>query len=74
VQSLAVFDIRKAVDGSGKTIEPEHTFGSGIISHPGRFDVQMTPRTGQTRGLVETVVREHPFQESDARYLHKPTV
>lgn len=74
VQSLAVFDIRKAVDGNGQSIEPKHTFGTGIISHPGHFDVQMTPRTGQARELVETVVGEHPFQESDARYLDKSTV
>lgn len=74
VQSLAVFDKRKAVDGNGQTVEPEHTFGSGIISHPGHFDVQMTPRTDQAKEFVEAVVREHPFQGSDAQYLHKPAV
>ncbi|GAB7327630.1 hypothetical protein MBLNU13_g11473t1 [Cladosporium sp. NU13] len=71
VQALAVFDIQKASDGKGHPLEPEHTFGSGIIAYPGHFDVQMTPRTSQARDLVETVVREHPFEESDARYLHK---
>jgi cytochrome P450 len=73
-QALAVLDIQKAVDGKGHTLEPEHAFGSGIIAYPGHFDVQMTPRTSQARDLVETVVREHPFEESDARYLHKAAV
>jgi cytochrome P450 len=74
VQALAVFDIAKAVDGKGDPLEPEHTFGSGIIAYPGHFDVQMTPRTSQARDMVEKVVREHPFEESDARYLHKAAV
>lgn len=70
-QSLAVFDIRKAVDGSGHAIEPEHTFGNGIISHPGAFGVQVAPRASRCRDLVEAVVKEHPFKESDARYIQR---
>lgn len=71
VRSLAVFDIQKATDSNGHVIEPKHTFGSGIIAHPGSFDVEVSPRTSQAAELVEKVVEEHPFKESDARHIRR---
>ena len=41
VQSLAAFTIQKAVDEDGHIVQPKHTFESGIIAHPGSFDVQI---------------------------------
>jgi hypothetical protein len=70
-QSLAAFDIRKMRDGSGGVVEPVHTFESGIISHPGSFEVKVLSRNEQAAELVETVVRDHPWVESDASYIRK---
>jgi cytochrome P450 len=70
-QSLAAFDIQKVRDGSGGVVEPAHTFESGIISHPGSFEVKISPRSAQVADLVEGVVRDHPWVESDAKYIRK---
>jgi len=70
-QSLAAFDIRKVLDGSGGVVEPIHTFNSGIVSHPGAFEVQVLPRSVQVADLVKAVVTEHPWVESDAKYIRK---
>ncbi|KAK5129264.1 hypothetical protein LTR08_003643 [Meristemomyces frigidus] len=68
-QSLAVFDIRKALDAEGQEIEPEHTFGNGIIAKPAPFGVRATPRSSAHADLIEGVVKEHPWGEGDAKYL-----
>lgn len=70
-KSLAVFNIQKATSDKGQVIEPKHVFGSGIISHPGAFDVQLSPRTNQSLELVERVVKEHPWKDSDARHIRR---
>ena len=70
-QSLAAFDIRKMRDGSGGVVEPVHTFESGIISHPGSFEVKALSRNEQAADLVETVVRDDPWVESDAKFIKK---
>jgi cytochrome P450 len=70
-QSLAAFDIQKARNEDGGVIEPVHTFNSGIISHPGSFEVQVLPRSTQVADLVDAVVRENPWAESDAKYIRK---
>ncbi|KAK4545621.1 hypothetical protein LTR36_002574 [Oleoguttula mirabilis] len=69
VQSLAAFDVRKALDDRGEAIVPEHKFDSGIIAHPGPFGVSVVPRSRQHEILIEKVVEEHPWKESDAKYL-----
>ena len=66
-QALAAFRIEKVVGGDGMVVEPEHTFQSGIISHPGPFKVRVVPRSDRLRELVEAVVRENPWVDSDAR-------
>jgi cytochrome P450 len=70
-QSLAAFDIQKAVDESGHIIQPKHTFGCGIVAHPGAFDMRISPRTPQSKDLIEAVLNEHPWEEGDARYIRK---
>jgi cytochrome P450 len=70
-QSLAAFDIQKVRDKSGSMVEPVHTFSSGIIAHPGSFEVQVLPRNKQVAGLVDAVVSENPWVESDAKHIRK---
>jgi cytochrome P450 len=65
-QSLAAFNIQK-VSSSDGVVEPVHTFQSGIISHPGPFEVKVVPRRARVRKLVEAVVKDNPWVESDAR-------
>lgn len=69
-QSLAALSVRKASE-DGCPIEPEHTFESGIIAHPGQFDVKVEARNKQRGGLVEAVVADNPWQEGDAKYIKR---
>jgi len=69
VQSLAVFDIRKAIDQAGKEINTEHRFGCGIISHPEPFEVRVILRSAGHARLIEQVLEEYPWQNSDAQHL-----
>ena len=71
VQSLAAFTIQKVVDEDGHIVQPKHTFESGIIAHPGSFDVQIAPRTAKSKDLVEAVLKKHPWEESDAHHIRK---
>jgi cytochrome P450 len=71
VQSLAAFNIKKAVDDNGHIIEPKHTFEDGIVAHPGPFNVQIEQRSSLHGSLVAKVVKEHPWKDSDAQYLQK---
>ena len=73
-QSLAAFDIQKVRDESGNVVEPVHTFSSGIIAHPGSVEVRVLPRSTQAADLVDAVVKENPWVESDARYIKKAVV
>ncbi|KAK5126948.1 hypothetical protein LTR85_008306 [Meristemomyces frigidus] len=68
-QSLSAFSIRKPLDDGGNEINAEHSFGSGIIAHPGTFNVRVTPRSEQHNVLIEAVLKEHPWKESDAKNL-----
>lgn len=68
-QILAVFNIRKAIDGEGKEIEPTHVFESGKASKLGPFQVLVKPRSPQHRVLIEQAMERHPFQKSDAEEL-----
>ncbi|KLO17671.1 cytochrome P450 [Schizopora paradoxa] len=52
-QLLATFDIRHAIDKHGRLIEAKLEARSGIISHPAPFECSITPRSEQTKQLVE---------------------
>ncbi|KAJ7629458.1 cytochrome P450 [Mycena polygramma] len=43
---LAVFDIKKSVDESGRIEEPTLAFTSSIVSHPEPFSCSIKPRSG----------------------------
>jgi len=67
-QSLAVFNITKLVE-DGRTIEPDIKFLPGIISHPAPFQTDIKPRSPEHEKLIRAVEVEHPWEESDSKYL-----
>lgn len=72
--SLAAFDIRKAVDESGEVVEPSVLFTPGIISHPYPFRAEIGPRSQKYEDLIRAVEREHPWEESSAEVLERMEV
>ncbi|TFK48739.1 cytochrome P450 [Heliocybe sulcata] len=50
--SLAVFNISKPVDGSGRLIEPTLDFSSATISHAAPFRCDIKPRSEAARQLI----------------------
>ncbi|OCT47140.1 O-methylsterigmatocystin oxidoreductase [Cladophialophora carrionii] len=67
---LAVFDVRKCRDVSGKEIDPEVNFLPGLISHPKPFKCDIRPRSAEHERLIRSVEIEHPSPEhGDAKYL-----
>ena len=67
-QSLAVFDIRKEVE-NGKEVEPIVEFTPGTISHPEPFKTSIKPRSSEHEALIRSVLVDHPWEESDAKFL-----
>ncbi|OCB88748.1 cytochrome P450 [Sanghuangporus baumii] len=67
-QSLAVFDIKKAVE-DGKVVEPTVSFSAGIISHPLPFKTSLVPRSAKAEALIRSVEEDYPLTESDAKEL-----
>ncbi|KAI0273310.1 cytochrome P450 [Gloeopeniophorella convolvens] len=49
---LAVFDIAPARDAQGRPVPPKMEVGSGVISHPGRFECSVTPRSARAAALA----------------------
>jgi Cytochrome P450 len=70
-QSLAVFNIEKAVDGDGQIIDPKHGFKPGIISPLAPFQITVTPRTSQHEHLIVDVLQRFPWEDSDKDHLDK---
>ena len=53
VQTLAALNIQKAIDEHGHAVEPKHTFGAGILAHPGEFRVRVAPRSRHYMDMLE---------------------
>lgn len=68
-QSLAAFNIKKALDKDGKEIEPKVEFTPGIISHPVPFQCTIKPRSKEHEDLIRKVEVDYPWEESDAKAL-----
>jgi cytochrome P450 len=64
-QSLAVFNITKAIEG-GKEVDVKPEFQPGVISHPAPWKFDITPRSPAHVHLIFSVEKEHPWEESDA--------
>ncbi|KAL4957075.1 cytochrome P450 [Aspergillus filifer] len=63
--SLAVFDIRPGAEKSSKV-----EFLPGVISHPGPFNLRITPRSKEHEELVRRVEVDFPFEEGHAESLN----
>ncbi|KAF2116964.1 cytochrome P450 [Lophiotrema nucula] len=68
-QTLAVYKIQKAVDGNGKTIEPELKFEAGVVSHPIPYRTSITPRSEKHAQIIRLAEKEYPWEKSDAETL-----
>lgn len=69
-QSLAVFQIRKAVE-NGVEVDVKAEFQPGVISHPVPWKFQIEPRSTVHEELILSVESEFPWEESDAADLEK---
>ncbi|KAL5522856.1 hypothetical protein ACEPAG_8874 [Sanghuangporus baumii] len=67
-QTLAVFDINKAIE-NGKIVEPKVEFTPGTISHPVDLKANIKPRNERAQALIRSVEVEHPFTTGDAKVL-----
>ncbi|ETS81249.1 hypothetical protein PFICI_06251 [Pestalotiopsis fici W106-1] len=68
-QSLAAFDISKAVDKSGNAIEPRIDFMPGVVGHPEPFQCRITPRSEKHAQWVRNIEIEQPWAEGDVALL-----
>ncbi|KAK2037953.1 cytochrome P450 [Colletotrichum somersetense] len=66
---LTVFTVKKAVDSQGRDIEPEFHATPGLVSHPGNFSFNISPRSENHARLVRAVETEHPWDASDSKLL-----
>ncbi|KAF5606611.1 oxidoreductase [Fusarium subglutinans] len=66
---LSTFDIKKAVDGRGKEIEPEVSVTPGMIAHIRDFPYDIKPRGEKYADMIRQVEVEHPWEQADAPFL-----
>ncbi|KAM5350440.1 hypothetical protein ACJ41O_006945 [Fusarium nematophilum] len=69
VQTLAVFNIRRAVDEAGNDIKVDVRPNPGILSYSGEFRFKISPRSEKHAELIRRVAARHPPQPSDAGLL-----
>ncbi|KAH8111221.1 cytochrome P450 oxidoreductase OrdA-like protein, partial [Phellopilus nigrolimitatus] len=67
--TVAVFNISRAKDASGREIVPNHEYSPGLISHPKPFECSIEPRDENSVMLIRAVLEEHPFEKGDAEIL-----
>jgi cytochrome P450 len=67
-QSLAVFNIKKAVE-NGKEVDVEPKFQPGVISHPEPWRFNIEPRSAAHAALIRSVEEKAPWEKSDAADL-----
>ena len=69
-QSLAVFDIGKAINKqTGKVIEPVVGTTAGLVAHPLPFQCKIVPRSEKHLELIRKIELDHPWEEGDAKFL-----
>ncbi|KAF9885356.1 hypothetical protein FE257_012973 [Aspergillus nanangensis] len=69
VQSLAVFNINKAVGQDGRAIEVNVKPKAGILTYPTEFDFKIEPRSEKHVQLIRQLEHAHPWETSDADLL-----
>ncbi|EDU46689.1 O-methylsterigmatocystin oxidoreductase [Pyrenophora tritici-repentis Pt-1C-BFP] len=68
-QTLAVFNIKKFVDGNGHVVEPELRFEAGTVSHPVPYRCSIKPRSAAHEELIRAAQQTYPLEESHAKEL-----
>ena len=69
VQSLAAFNISKAVGKDGREIEVNVKPKPGILTYPTDFEFQVKPRSERHVEMIRRVEQQHPWEASDAGLL-----
>lgn len=69
VQTLAAFDICKAVNELGEEIESKLKPTPGLISYPVDFPYKIVSRGAKQGDLIRSIEVEHPWEESDTGLL-----
>ncbi|KAJ5221400.1 uncharacterized protein N7469_010287 [Penicillium citrinum] len=69
VQSLAVFNFRKAVDSDGNKIEVKAIPKPGFLTYPTKFDFRIEPRSEKSVQLIRQLEQQHLFDAGDAEHL-----
>ena len=69
VQTLAAFNIGKAVDKGGQEIEVDVKQGSGILTYPGKFAFDVQPRSVKHVDLVRQMEEQYRQGDGDAALL-----
>ncbi|KAM4066289.1 cytochrome p450 [Hirsutella rhossiliensis] len=68
-QSLAVFDIKEAVDTKGLAIEARLEGQPGTINHPKKFPYRIVPRSAKHADLVHSIVDEQLWEPGHASFI-----
>ncbi|KAI1175969.1 cytochrome protein [Nemania sp. FL0916] len=72
-RALAVFNISKGVDDSGREIEQAIQFEPGLVSRVAPFKATIKPRSPQHEALICQVEELYPWEQSDAGELEDIT-
>ena len=70
-QSLAVFNIGKAVNANGVEVEPMVKMEPGVVSHPAPYRNSIRIRSKQCGELLRRVEQRWPWRDSDADVLRQ---
>lgn len=68
-QTLAAFDISKAVGKDGKEVDHEIKAQPGAFAGPVEFEFRIRPRSEKHAALIRQLEREIPWDSSDAEFL-----
>lgn len=68
-QTLAAFSIGKAVDENGKEIEVDVKPGPGFLAYPGKFPMQVKPRSASHAELIHRSEEQYSQESGDAALL-----
>ena len=69
VQTLAVFNIKKAVGADGKEVGVDVKVKPGVLSYVTDFEFEMTPRSEKHKRLIRQIETELPWEEGDVYLL-----
>ncbi|KAI0100388.1 putative cytochrome P450 oxidoreductase OrdA-like protein [Nemania sp. FL0031] len=70
-RSLAVFNISKGLDESGREIEPTTQFTPGLLSRLEPFKATIKPRSSQHEAMIRQVEELYPWEASNADEVQK---